>query len=60
MGSTPSKLSLVENGRTILDIGVMGSDEKIKTVIPADSLLPITRCTRKELIQGSWLTEVGS
>ena len=51
MGSTPSKVNLVENGRIIIDIGVMGADKKIETIIPADSLLPITRRTEKEFIQ---------
>ena len=51
MGSTPSKVNLVENGRIIIDIGVTGNDKKIETIIPADSLLPITGRTEKQFIQ---------
>ena len=52
MGASGSKISLVENGRTIIDIGVKDNDGKIKTVLPADSLLPVSRSTNVELLHG--------
>ena len=50
MGSSPTKLSVIENGRTIIDIGTW-SRSGIDTVIPAGSLLPITWRTTKTFKQ---------
>ena len=57
MGSSPTKLNVIENGRIIIDIGTRSvcrlrrPDDEINTAIPAGSLLPITWRTTKTFLQ---------